>query len=36
MGIVEDLFTGILFLSSDKSNYIVSQNIIIDGGLSTW
>ncbi len=36
MGIVEDLFTGILFLSSDKSNYIIGQNIIIDGGLSTW
>ena len=36
MGDVENLFTGILFLASDQSNYINGQNIIIDGGLSTW
>ena len=36
MGNVEDLFTVVLFLSSDKSNYIVGQNIIVDGGLSIW
>ncbi len=32
----EDLHTGILFLASDKSQYINGQNIIIDGGLSVW
>ncbi len=36
IGNVEDLFTVVLFLSSDKSNYIVGQNIIVDGGLSIW
>jgi len=36
MGKPENLFTGILFLASDQSNYINGQNIIIDGGLSTW
>jgi NAD(P)-dependent dehydrogenase (short-subunit alcohol dehydrogenase family) len=36
MGNVENLFTGVLFLASDQSTYINGQNIIIDGGLSTW
>tara|TARA_B110000196_G_C20961508_1_gene574200 strand:- start:79 stop:855 length:777 start_codon:yes stop_codon:yes gene_type:complete len=36
MGKPENLFTGILFLASDQSNYINGQNLIIDGGLSTW
>jgi NAD(P)-dependent dehydrogenase (short-subunit alcohol dehydrogenase family) len=36
MGEPEDLFTGVLFLSSDKTNYITGQNLIIDGGLSIW
>ena len=36
MGSVENLFTGILFLASDQSNYVNGQNIIIDGGLSSW
>jgi len=36
MATAEDLYTGILFLSSDKSNYVSGQNIIIDGGLSSW
>jgi len=36
MGNPENLFTGILFLASDRSNYVNGQNIIIDGGLSSW
>jgi NAD(P)-dependent dehydrogenase (short-subunit alcohol dehydrogenase family) len=36
MGEPEDLFTGILFLCSDQSNYIIGQNLVIDGGLSIW
>ena len=36
MGHPENLFTGILFLASDKSNYVSGQNLIIDGGLSSW
>jgi NAD(P)-dependent dehydrogenase (short-subunit alcohol dehydrogenase family) len=36
MGNPENLFTGILFLASDQSNYVNGQNIIIDGGLSSW
>ena len=36
MGKPENLFTGILFLASDQSNYINGQNLIIDGGLSSW
>ena len=32
----EDLHTGIIFLASTKSNYVSGQNIIIDGGLSSW
>lgn len=34
MGNTEDLFTAILYLSSDKSDYTTGQNIIVDGGLS--
>ena len=34
MGNVEDLFTALLFLSSDNTSYITGQNLIIDGGLT--
>jgi 3-oxoacyl-[acyl-carrier protein] reductase len=36
MAIPEDLHTGIIFLASSKSNYVSGQNIIVDGGLSSW
>ena len=36
MGKEKDLFTAILFLSSDQSDYVNGQNIIVDGGLSSW
>ena len=36
MAKVEDLFTAVLFLSSEESSYILGQNIILDGGLSIW
>jgi NAD(P)-dependent dehydrogenase (short-subunit alcohol dehydrogenase family) len=36
MAKVEDLFTTVLFLSSEESSYILGQNIVLDGGLSIW
>ena len=36
MAYAEDLHTGILFLASSKSEYVSGQNILIDGGLSSW
>ena len=36
MAKTEDIYTGILFLTSDKSNYVSGQNLLIDGGLSSW
>lgn len=36
MAKVNDFHTCILFLASENSNYITGQNILIDGGLSTW
>tara|TARA_B110000438_G_C15630930_1_gene570976 strand:+ start:744 stop:899 length:156 start_codon:yes stop_codon:yes gene_type:complete len=34
MGNTEDLHAVILYLSSEKSDYVLGQNIVIDGGLS--
>tara|TARA_B100000242_G_scaffold294227_2_gene275603 strand:+ start:428 stop:1201 length:774 start_codon:yes stop_codon:yes gene_type:complete len=36
MAKIDDIYTGILFLTSDKSNYVSGQNLMIDGGLSSW
>lgn len=36
MGTPEDIAGGVLFLLSDLSSYITGQNIVIDGGWSTW
>jgi NAD(P)-dependent dehydrogenase (short-subunit alcohol dehydrogenase family) len=34
MARVEDLFTTLVYISSDYSSYLTGQNIIVDGGLS--
>ena len=34
MGREEDVSNAILFLSSELSNYITGQNLIVDGGYS--
>jgi 3-oxoacyl-[acyl-carrier protein] reductase len=36
MGKPSDLYSGLLFLSCESSNYVNGQNIVIDGGLSVW
>tara|TARA_B100001063_G_C16745166_1_gene547064 strand:- start:846 stop:1622 length:777 start_codon:yes stop_codon:yes gene_type:complete len=36
IGKVSDLFTALLFLSSEHSDYVNGQNIVVDGGLSSW
>ena len=36
MANTEDLHTSVLFLASSKSDYVSGQNIIVDGGLSSW
>jgi NAD(P)-dependent dehydrogenase (short-subunit alcohol dehydrogenase family) len=38
MGIIEDAFdvaNGVAFFASRSSRYIVSQNLVIDGGLTS-
>src|SRR6185437_12571930 len=36
MGIEEDLKGAIAYLASDLSQYVTGQNLIIDGGWTTW
>ena len=36
MGKPSDLFTALMFLSSSDSEYVNGQNIIVDGGLTSW
>ncbi|WP_037360275.1 SDR family oxidoreductase [Asinibacterium sp. OR53] len=36
MANVEEMIGGILYLSSDASSYTTGQNLIIDGGMSSW
>lgn len=36
IGLVQDLYTAVLFLGSEYSDYINGQNICVDGGLSCW
>ena len=34
MANMQDIFSGVLYLTSETSNYTTGQNIVIDGGLS--
>jgi NAD(P)-dependent dehydrogenase (short-subunit alcohol dehydrogenase family) len=36
MGLPDELVSVLLMFASDKSSYLTGQNVLIDGGLSTW
>ncbi|MEW5693019.1 MAG: SDR family oxidoreductase [Candidatus Hydrogenedentota bacterium] len=36
MAMTDDIVGGVLYLSSDASQYVTGQNLIIDGGMSCW
>ncbi|MFH1645369.1 MAG: SDR family oxidoreductase, partial [Candidatus Omnitrophota bacterium] len=36
MADVNDIVGAILYLSSDASSYVTGQNIVVDGGTTSW